>query len=427
MRAMSRRLASAIAVGMLAALATAGCGGPEPTGASPGVSSSPVTPAPPAASAPVATASPSSAPSGALGAPPVLALEPIVAGLDAPVDVTWRAADPDALYAIERVGRIRIVRDGRLVDTPLLDIAEQVTAGGEQGLLGLAFHPDPADGRLFVYYTASDGDQVVSSFTTDPDDLDRADAGSETVILKMADQFGNHNGGALAFGPDGYLYVSTGDGGGGGDPLDSGRRLDTPLAKVLRIDVDVPAGSNAPYRVPDDNPFVGLDDALPEIWLTGLRNPWRMHFDRSTGDLWIGDVGQGAWEEVDVARGGVGGLDYGWNEMEGTHCFRTPDGECATDGLTLPVTEYSHDFGCSVVGGTVYRGTAQPSLAGWYVFADYCSGYVWVLDPTDDGPTDPQLVLESGRSISAIGEDAAGELIATDLSTGELLRITAGD
>jgi glucose/arabinose dehydrogenase len=427
MRAMSRRLASAIALGMLAALATAGCGEPGPTLASPGASRSPGPPASPTASAPAPTATLSSAPSGVLGAPPVLALEPVAAGLDAPVDVTWRPADPEALYAIERVGRIRIVRDGGLVDAPLLDISEAVTAGGEQGLLGLAFHPDPADGRLFVYYTALDGDQVVSSFATDPDDLDRADAGSETVILKMADQYGNHNGGALAFGPDGYLYVSTGDGGGGGDPLDSGRRLDTPLAKVLRIDVDVPAGSDAPYTVPDDNPFVGLDDALPEIWLTGLRNPWRMHFDRATGDLWIGDVGQGAWEEVDVARKGIGGLDYGWNVMEGTHCFSAPDGECVTDGLTLPVTEYGHDFGCSVVGGTVYRGTAQPSLAGWYVFADYCSGYVWVLDPTDDGPTDPLLVLESGRSISAIGEDAAGELIVTDLSSGELLRITAGD
>jgi glucose/arabinose dehydrogenase len=426
MRAMSRRLAAAIALGMLAALATAGCGGPGPTGASPGASSSPATPAPPSASA-VPSAPPSSAPSGVPGAPPVLALEPVAAGLDAPVDVTWRPADPEALYAIERVGRIRIVRDGELVDTPLLDISERVTAGGEQGLLGLTFHPDPADGRLFVYYTALDGDQVVSSFATDPDDLDRADPGSETVILKMADPYGNHNGGALAFGPDGYLYVSTGDGGGGGDPLDSGRRLDTPLAKVLRIDIDVPAGSDAPYAVPDDNPFVGLDDALPEIWLTGLRNPWRMHFDRATGDLWIGDVGQGAWEEVDVARAGVGGLDYGWNVMEGTHCFSASDGECPTDGLTLPVTEYSHDFGCSVVGGTVYRGTAQPSLAGWYVFSDYCSGSFWALDPTDDAPTDPLPVLESGRSISAIGEDATGELIATDLASGELLRITAAD
>jgi glucose/arabinose dehydrogenase len=427
MRAMSRRLAFALALGMLAAAATAGCGGPGPTGASPGASGSPATSAPPAASEPLPTTTPTSAPSRGLGAPPVLALEPVAAGLDAPVDVTWRPADPEALYALERVGRIRIVRDGALVAAPLLDISEQVTSGGEQGLLGLAFHPDPGDGRLFVYYTALDGDQVVSAFTTDPDDPDRADADSETVLLKMADQYGNHNGGALAFGPDGYLYISTGDGGGGGDPLDSGRRLDTPLAKVLRIDVDVPAGSTAPYTVPDDNPFVGLDDALPEIWLTGLRNPWRMHFDRGTGDLWIGDVGQGAWEEVDVARGGVGGLDYGWNEMEGTHCFQTSDGECATDGLTLPVTEYSHDLGCSVVGGTVYRGAAEPSMAGWYVFADYCSGYVWVLDPTDDGPTDPLLVLESGRSISAIGEDATGELIVTDLSSGELLRITAGD
>jgi glucose/arabinose dehydrogenase len=380
---------------------------------------------PPASARVPTTASPPPTPTSTpgQGGVPGVTLEPFVTGLAAPLDVTVRPGDPEGLFVVEQVGRVRVVRDGRLVAAPVLDISGRVEAGGEQGLLGLAFHPDPADGRLFVYYTALDEEQVVASFRMDPDDPDRADPDSETIVLKMADQFGNHNGGALAFGPDGYLYISTGDGGGGGDPLDSGRRLDTLLAKVLRIDVDVPSEADVPYAIPPDNPFVGRADAMPEIWLTGLRNPWRMRFDRATGDLWIGDVGQGSWEEIDVARRSVGGLDFGWNEMEGSHCFVAAD--CSTDGLTLPVAEYGHDMGCTVIGGAVYRGDAQPPLGGWYVFGDFCSGNVWVLDPTTDGPTEPILVLESGRSISSIGEDTAGELYATDLSSGELLRVAA--
>jgi glucose/arabinose dehydrogenase len=241
----------------------------------------------------------------------------------------------------------------------------------------------------------------------------------------MADQFGNHNGGALAFGPDGNLYIGTGDGGGAGDPLDSGRHLDTLLAKVLRIDVDhdVPADTDPRYMVPGDNPFVDRSDARPEIWLTGLRNPWRIRFDRSTGDLWIGDVGQGEREEIDVARAGIGGLDYGWNVMEGSVCFRSAD--CVTDGLTLPVAEYDHatDGVCSVTGGSVYRGAASPGLQGWYVFADYCSGTFWAIDATRDRTEEPAVVAETGYLISAIGEDAAGELYATDHSGGQVLRI----
>jgi glucose/arabinose dehydrogenase len=347
----------------------------------------------------------------------------VVEGLDGPLDIAWRASDPDTLFVVEQVGRIRIVRDGALVTEPFLDIADQVDAGGEQGLLGLAFHPDAADPRFFVYYTASDGQQVVASFRTSGDDADRADPNSETALLRMEDPFGNHNGGGLAFGPDGFLYVSTGDGGGGGDPLDSGRALDTLLAKVLRLDIDVDAGAEPPYDIPPDNPFVGVDDARPEIWLTGLRNPWRIRFDRATGDLWIGDVGQGSLEEIDVARAGVGGLDFGWNVMEGTTCFRDGGDDCRTDDLTLPVTEYSHDDGCSVTGGTVYRGSGQPGLSGFYVFADYCSGRLWVIDPAGDDVREPTVVLDSGRSISAIAEDASGELYATDLAAGELLRL----
>ena len=189
-------------------------------------------------------------------------------------------------------------------------------------------------------------------------------------------------------------------------------------------DLDVDGGSgDTGYGVPPDNPFVDQPDALPEIWHLGLRNPWRMSFDRETGDLWIGDVGQGSWEEIDVARAGTGGLNFGWNRVEGFECFQGDT--CDDPAFTPPVTAYSHDFGCSVIGGVVYRGTAQPLLAGQYVYSDYCSGNVWVLDPTNDGPLDGRLVAETGRGISAIGEDEAGEPYATDLNSGELLRIVA--
>jgi glucose/arabinose dehydrogenase len=237
----------------------------------------------------------------------------------------------------------------------------------------------------------------------------------------MDDFASNHNGGALVFGPDRYLYISTGDGGGGGDPRGNGQKLDTLLGKILRIDVDG-SGDSRPYGIPADNPFLDRAGAQPEIWVTGLRNPWRISFDRATGDLWIGDVGQGAYEEIDVVRAGSGGgQNFGWNMTEGFHCY--PSGEpCAPDGLTPPVTEYDHGFGCSVTGGFVYRG-AYPALVGGYLFADYCSGNVWLIDAAAEEVRDPRLVLESGRSISSFGEDQSGELYATDLGAGELLRV----
>jgi glucose/arabinose dehydrogenase len=299
-----------------------------------------------------------------------------------------------------------------------------VRAGGEQGLLGLAFLPSGENGRFFVYYTAPDGQQVVASYDTNPDDRDVAAPGTATIWLRMRDQFGNHNGGSLVFGPDGYLYIGTGDGGGAGDPLDSGRSLETLLAKVLRIDVAGPPAEAGPaYRIPDDNPFVATDGARPEIWHTGLRNPWRIRFDRGTGDLWIADVGQGDREEIDVSRAGVGGLDFGWNLMEGSACYRSSSDDCQTPELTLPVTEYDHDFGCSVTGGTVYRGVTYRALQGWYVFSDYCSGEFWAIDASRDRTDEPTVVAETNLSTSAIAEDAAGELYVTDLAGGRLLRI----
>lgn len=388
----------------------------------------------PSASPPASpTASPSSAaPSASLvpsddapgDGPPRLSLEPIVESMADPVDVAWRPGDPSTLFVVEQVGRVRIVRDGELVDRAFLDISGMIRAGGEQGLLGLAFLPSGENGRFFVYYTALDGQQVVASYDTNPDDRDVAAPGTATIWLRMRDQFGNHNGGSLAFGPDGYLYIGTGDGGGGGDPLDSGRHLDTLLAKVLRIDVSgSPAEDDPVYRIPDDNPFLSTDGARPEIFHTGLRNPWRMRFDRATGDLWIADVGQNEREEIDVSRAGVGGLDFGWNLMEGSACFRDAGDECATPDLTLPVAEYDHDLGCSVSGGAVYRGPAYPALQGWYVFSDYCEGEFWAIDAARDRTDEPTIVAETDMNISAVAEDAAGELYATDLSGGRLLRI----
>jgi glucose/arabinose dehydrogenase len=351
-------------------------------------------------------------------------LERVVDGLTSPLAIVHAGDGSGRLFVVEQAGVIRIVRDGSLVDAPFLDITDRILSGGERGLLGLAFHPDfPTDPRLFVDYTDSEGDTQIASYTVDPANLDRADPASEIRLLSQHQPYANHNGGALAFGPDGYLYIGLGDGGSGGDPHGNGQSLGTLLGKILRIDVDRTEG-DLRYAIPDDNPFVGRAGALGEIWLLGLRNPWRMSFDRATGDLWIGDVGQNAWEEVDVARAGVGGANFGWNRMEGSHCFRPASG-CEDPALALPVAEYSHDNGCTVIGGGVYRGSEQPALAGGYLFGDYCSGLVWAIDPASNGPTEPVLVGETGATISSFGEDEAGEMYVTDLRSGELLRVTA--
>lgn len=350
-------------------------------------------------------------------------LEVVVSGLASPLDVDPARDGTGRLFVAEQDGRIRIVAGGVLAEEPHLDIAERISAGGEQGLLGIALHPDyPADPRIFVDYTDLDGNTVVSSFEASLD-ADAADPESERIILQVDQPYPNHNGGALAFGPDGMLYVSLGDGGGGGDPEGAGQRLDTLLAKILRLDIDVPADQTPGYDIPEDNPWAeGADGARREIWLTGLRNPWRMRFDRATGDLWIGDVGQGEWEEVDVARNGVGGLDFGWNVMEGAHCYNADT--CDREGLTLPVSEYEHGLGCAVIGGVVMHDPTEPELDGHYLFGDECSGNLFTIDPTRDALQQPTLVLESDRSISAIATDADGAVLLTDLGAGEILRVT---
>jgi glucose/arabinose dehydrogenase len=367
----------------------------------------------------------------ATGAPtptpiPGLELRVVAQGLASPVDVADAGDGSGRRFVVEQAGRIRIVDRTGVLDQPFLDISAEITSGGEQGLLGLAFHPDfPSDPRFFVDYTDGNGDTVVSEFRVDSTSADVANRNAERRLLHIDQPFVNHNGGALVFGPDGMLYVAMGDGGSGGDPNGNGQRTDTLLAKILRIDVGGPdSGGDRPYTVPVDNPFVGVAGALPEIWLTGLRNPWRMRFDRATGDLWIGDVGQGAWEEIDVARAGIGGLNFGWNRMEGFHCY-SPGNGCDQHGLTLPVAEYGHDLGCAVIGGVVVRGSGQPSLDGRYVFSDSCSGNLWLLDPTGAGRREPTLAGQWQGSISSITEAEDGTVLATDVRNGQLLALSA--
>ena len=345
-------------------------------------------------------------------------------GLASPVDVTNAGDGSGRLFVVEQAGRIRIVRDGALVGQPFLDIKGRVGSGGERGLLGLAFHPKfPADPRFFVDYTDSNGDTNISSFRVSPTDPDAADPASETILLHIVQPFPNHNGGSVDFGPDGMLYIGMGDGGSGGDPQGNGQRLDTLLAKVLRIDVDK-ADPGKTYAIPPDNPFVSVAGDRPEIWQYGLRNPWRMRFDFTTGDLWIGDVGQNAWEEIDVVRAGSRGLDFGWNVMEGFHCY-SPASGCNQTGLTLPVAEYGHGDGCAVIGGVVVRGASQGRLDGGYLFGDACSDNLWLMDPAGDGKHDPVVVTKLGRTLSSINEAEDGSVYATSLDHGELLQISA--
>jgi glucose/arabinose dehydrogenase len=401
----------------------AGCAGPGPT-RSPGSSSAAPSISPSGQSSESPGPAVSVAPGGSFDPARVgLTLEPVVSGLSDPLAVTHAGDGSGRIFVAEQAGRIRIVREGALIDEPFLDISDRISAGGERGLLGLAFHPDSTAGKFYVNYTDPNGDTRISSFDIDPANLDRADPGSETRLLSIGQPYANHNGGALAFGPEGFLYIATGDGGSGGDPHGNGQSLETLLGKILRIDVNQP-GSGKAYAIPQDNPFVGEASALPEIFVFGLRNPWRMSFDQANGDLWIGDVGQGAWEEIDVVRAGTSEQNFGWNLMEGAHCFRPAEG-CEDPSLVLPVTEYTRSLGSTVIGGVVYRGSDQPALVGGYVFADFGSGNVWLIDAAKDGPAEPVLALESGATISSFGEDEQGEVYATDLASGELLRVVA--
>lgn len=355
-------------------------------------------------------------------------LRTVADGLSEPIGVTHAGDGSGRLFVIQQGGAIRIIRRGRLLQRPFLDIASRIASGGERGLLGLAFHPRFEDNRRFyVNYTNNAGDTVIAEYRRSRRRANRAAAGSERILLTYQQPFANHNGGHIAFGPDGYLYIASGDGGGAGDPQGNGQRLDTLLGKILRIDVDNRSGSRG-YGIPPDNPFRGRQGARPEIWSYGLRNPWRFSFDRRTGAMWIGDVGQNQWEEIDFeAAGSPGGINWGWNVKEGTRCFATQT-DCsvaeASGDFTDPVAEYSHDHGCSVTGGHVYRGKRYESMRGFYFFADYCSGNIWTLRSRAEGPQNEVLRLRSGRGISSFGENEAGELFVADRS-GALLRLIA--
>jgi glucose/arabinose dehydrogenase len=376
--------------------------------------------------------SPEPSPSGGTctaGAPvsgtPNLATTLVVNGLQSPLDVQAAPGDPSRLFVVEQRGRIRIVRGGALVATPFLDISGRLSCCGERGLLGLAFHPNYAqNGRFFVNYTNPQGNTHISEFRVSSN-ADVASPDSERLLLFVSQPFSNHNGGGLAFGPDGRLYIGLGDGGSGGDPLNNGQDLRTYLGKMLRIDVD----SGMPYGVPADNPFRGNAAVLPEIWALGLRNPWRFSFDRQTGELYIADVGQSAREEVDVAPRGQGGQNYGWSIMEGTACFR-PANDCPTGGLTLPVLDYGRNVGGSITGGYVYRGCRLPGYAGTYFYGDFVSGTIRSFRLQNGQPTDQRDWTGAlGRgigSISSFGQDAEGELYILDYD-GELYRIGPGN
>lgn len=344
-------------------------------------------------------------------------LVPVADGLKQPVAIT-NAGDA-RLFVVQQGGTVRIVKDGALLKEPFLDIADRVTSGGERGLLGLAFPPDyGASGRFYVYYTGAKGQSVLSRFTVTPGNPDRADAGSEEVLITQDQPYANHNGGQLAFGPDGYLYLGLGDGGSGGDPQGNGQNLGTLLAKLLRLDVSVAEG----YAVPDSNPFVATPGAKPEIWAYGLRNPWRFAFDDETGDLYIADVGQNAYEEVNYQpAGSPGGENYGWKVMEATHCYDAST--CDEDGLTLPVVEYPHgpQWGTSISGGYVYRGKAVEALVGRYVFADFTSGRVWTTSEESGWEITP--LFETGFNVSTFGEDADAELYIADYNSGIIYRV----
>ncbi len=351
-------------------------------------------------------------------------LTQVASGFSRPLFVTHAGDGSGRLFVVEQGGRVWVIAGGQRLDAPFLDVSTLVSpeANGfgytERGLLGLAFHPQYSEnGVLFINYTDRSGATVIARYRTSASDPNRVDPDSSEIILTHPQPYANHNGGHLAFGPDGYLYIGFGDGGSQGDPQNNGQNLRTWLGAILRIDV----GASGAYRVPEDNPFVGRADAAPEIWAYGLRNPWRFSFDRATGDLYIGDVGGSSWEEVNFqAASSGGGQNYGWDLFEGTH----PIGSAPPPvDLVLPIAEYPHSEGISITGGYVYRGELLPALQGFYLYGDFGFGTIWTAwNDADGGWRSESWLRNTGLTISSFGEDEAGELYVVDYA-GTLVRL----
>jgi glucose/arabinose dehydrogenase len=352
----------------------------------------------------------------------------VVNGLSRPLYATNSGDGSNRLFVLEQTGRIWVVEEGQLQTAPFLDLAPIISQEpmnpanySERGLLGLDFHPNYAEnGQFFVHYSDLNGDTVIARYSVSADDPNVADPNSGEIILTQTQPYPNHNGGQIEFGPDGYLYIGLGDGGSQADPQNNAQNPNTLLGKILRIDVD----GGEPYSNPADNPYAS-GGGLPEIWALGFRNPWRFSFDRETGDLYIADVGQFAWEEISfVPADSPGGLNFGWKGYEATHVF-DPNISLPADAV-LPIAEYGHNEGCSVSGGYVYRGESLPELQGTYLFGDWCSGKVWATRQDEAGNWQTSAFMETGRQISSFGEDDSGELYLVDYG-GSILNLQAAE
>jgi glucose/arabinose dehydrogenase len=326
-------------------------------------------------------------------------------GLTNPLYLTAPVGDA-RMFVVEQVGRVRIIRNGAVASEPFLDIRSRVSSGGERGLLSIAFHPQYAtNGYVYASFTDVAGDTRIERYTVSSTSPDVVDPASASLVLAVPQPFANHNGGLILFGPDGMLYVGLGDGGSGGDPQNNGQSTSTLLGKLLRLDVT----SATPYAIPTGNPFIGQTGARAEIWALGLRNPWRFAFDRVGGQLYVADVGQSSREEVHVVAANRPGVNYGWRVLEGSACYNAPT--CNAQGLDRPVLEYSHDEGCSITGGAVYRGSLIPGIVGHYFYSDYCTGFLRSFR-YENGEAAEQRNWSVGSlgSVLSFGEDAAGEM-----------------
>jgi glucose/arabinose dehydrogenase len=352
-------------------------------------------------------------------------LQTFATGLNNPINI--KNAGDSRLFVLEQAGLIQILNsDGSKNSTPFLNIDPIVLGGGERGLLGLAFHPDYAtNGYFYVNYSNNSGDTVISRFTRSTANPDIADDTSELQLLTYTQPYANHNGGDMAFGPDGYLYISSGDGGSGGDPENRAQNLTTLLGKLLRIDVD--GNSNGNYGIPADNPYAGSTSNMREIWAYGLRNPWKFSFDRSTGDLWIADVGQNVIEEINMVPSTAAGINYGWRCYEGNSSYDQSGGCPPSSNLTFPVAQYNHSgngpFKCSITGGFRYRGTMYPNFVGLYFFADYCSNEIGILEQVGTNWNMTFSQVFNGNGWTTFGEDINGELYIAGITSDTVYKI----